>query len=285
MEAIESIFFQTYKNFELIIINDASKDNSLEIIERFQKRFPKKIKLVQNKRNLNCGGDKCANKGILLTKGKYIARMDADDICHPKRLEKQIMFLEKHPEVFLVGANAYVINKKGSLIGEKLEPQSNDEIKKAYFTFHPLIHPSCTLRRVFKNKKFRYEIKYSANNDYYTFFKLLCMGYQFANLKEKLLYFRIHGANDTFINMKEKYLNTLKARLVMVFKYGYRPRVRDVLIAVVETIVVFLLPEKILTNIYLLAKGIRKPTLSFKNSLGFISLFGKVKLAFSNLLA
>lgn len=285
MEAIESILSQTYKNFELIIIDDASKDNSLAIIKKFQKRFPKKIKLVQNKRNLNCGGDKCANKGILLAKGEYIARMDADDICHPKRLEKQIAFLEKHPDVFLVGANAYVINKKGKLIGEKLEPQDNQEIKKAYFTFHPLIHPSCTLRRIFNKKKFSYEIKYSANNDYYTFFKLLCTGYKFANLKEKLLYFRIHGANDTFINMREKYLNTLKARLTMVFKYGYKPRVRDIGIAVMETVVVFLLPEKILTNIYLLAKGIKKPTLCFKNSFGFISLFGKVKLAFSNLLA
>ncbi len=257
-EAIESILSQTYQNFEFIIIDDASIDNSLSIIRDYQKRYPEKIRIIENKSNLNCGGDKCANKGLRIAQGKYIARMDADDIAHSERLEKQVDFLEKNANVFLVGANAYVIDKKGNKIGEKLEPLNHRDIEKTYFTFNPLIHPACTYRRSIKNKKFLYQIKYNANNDYYTFFKLLCKGYKFANLKEKLLYFRIHGKNDTFVNMKQKYWNTLGTRMIMMFNFGYKPTIKDLITSFVQTIIILLLPEKLLMNIYLFAKGIKR---------------------------
>lgn len=257
-EAIESILNQTYQNFEFIIINDASTDSSLEIVKKYKKINPQKIKIINIKRNLNCGGDNCANQGIKIAKGKYIARMDADDIAHPTRLEKQVEFLENNQDIFLVGSNAFVINKNGETIGEKLEPEKHENIKNSYFTFHPLIHPSCMYKTLIGKRKFRYQIKYSANNDYYTFFKLLCKGFKFANLSEKLIYFRIHGKNDTFVNMKEKYFNTLKARIIMVKKFGYKPSIKALAMNVIETMVVFALPEKVLTEIYLFAKGIKK---------------------------
>ncbi|MCL5432668.1 MAG: glycosyltransferase family 2 protein [Patescibacteria group bacterium] len=262
-DAIDSVIDQTYKNFELIIINDASTDNSLKIIKKFKKFYPKKIKVINIKTNLNRGGDSCANKGIQKASGKYIARMDADDVCDSERLKKQVEFLENNPNVFLVGTNAHVINKHGEKIGEKIEPLTYQNIKKAYFTFHPLIHPSCMYRQKINGRKFKYEIKYSANNDYYTFFKLLCNGLEFVNLPEKLMYFRIHDKNDTFVNMKEKYLNTLKIRLLMVFRYGYKPTLANWFTCFAQTIVVYALPEKILTQIYFLAKGIKKPRFSF----------------------
>lgn len=145
--SIESILNQTYQNFEFIIINDASTDNSLKIINKYKKHH-QKIKVISLKKNLNCGGDLCANKGLKKAKGKYVARMDADDVAHPKRLETQIEFLEKNPGVFLVGSNAYVIDKKGNLIGNKLEPQTHESIYKSYFVIHPIIHPSCMYRRL-----------------------------------------------------------------------------------------------------------------------------------------
>ncbi|RJP46612.1 MAG: glycosyltransferase [Armatimonadetes bacterium] len=259
VEAIESIINQTYQNFELIIINDASTDNSLEIIKKYQKKFSKKIKVIDLKNNLNRGGDSCANQGIKIAQGKYIARMDADDVAHPKRFEKQISFLEKNPDIFLVGSNAYVINKRGKIIGEKIEPQKNEEIYKNYLTFHPLIHPSCTLRRQLKTHNFCYEIKYSANNDYYTFFKLICLGYKFTNLPEKLLYYRIHNNNDTFINIREKFFNTIRIRLKIIKTYGYQPTPKDILISFIQTLTTFFLPEKVSAKLYLVSKGIIKP--------------------------
>lgn len=264
VEAIKSILRQTYKNFEFIIVDDHSNDNSWQIIRKFKKIYPKKILAVQLKQTLNRGGDACANEGLKKAKGRYIARMDADDIVDPKRLKKQVDFMEKHKNIFLVGSNAYVINNKGKIIGEKLEPQTNEDIFKAYFTFHPIIHPSAMFRRVNKGKRFSYPIRYSANNDYYIFFKMLCSGYKFANLKEKLHYYRIHGNNDTFNNIKEKFLNTLKVRINMWLRHNYQPTFTQIFTNVGQAFAIFLLPSSVLKEIYFLVKGIKKPHLIIK---------------------
>jgi len=258
-EALESIIGQTYPKIEIIIVDDNSSDSSLEIVRQFKVKYKgMKIKIVALKRRLNSGGDRCANEGIKFARGKYIARMDADDIATPKRIETQVEFLESHTNTFLVGSNAYVIDKEGKIIGEKLEPLSNEDIYKSYFRFHPLIHPTCMFRRLLKNKSaFKYQIKHSANNDYLTFFKLICKGYKFANIEEKLLYFRVHGRNATFENMKKNYINTLKIRIHVMLKYRYIPSPKDLGNLLAQTAVVMLLPEKTLLEIYFMAKGIK----------------------------
>lgn len=265
VEAIESILKQTYQNFEFIIINDHSTDNSWDIIQKYQKKYPKKIKAINLKRNLNKGGDACANVGLSKAKGKYIARMDADDIAHPQRLEKQVKFLEKNKDVFLVGSNAKVIDKEGKVIGIKKVPTSYEDIYKSFFTFNPIIHPTVIFRRVIKGKVFSYPKKFSANNDYYFFFKMLCKDYKFVNLREELLYYRIHGNNDTFNNMREKFLNTLRIRLIMVLKYKYRPTLKQWLINIAQLIAIFLLPSQVAKKIYLLSKGIINISNRFEN--------------------
>ena len=158
--AIESILNQSYSNFELIIVNDASTDDSLMVINSYHKQFPKKIKVISLNNNLNKGGDSCANLAIEQAKGKYIAKMDADDIAHPDRIKLQVEYLEKHPKTFLVGSQAYVIDKNGDIIGDKTEPLSHKEIYNSYLTFHPIIHPTAMVRRnLSKNKLFKYKVK------------------------------------------------------------------------------------------------------------------------------
>ncbi len=254
--AINSILNQTHQRFELIIVDDASTDNTPILIQQYKKTFPTKIKIVTIPTNLNGGGDKCANEGIKISRGKYIARMDADDIAHKTRLEKQVAFLETNPNVFLVGSNAHVINAKGKIIGEKLEPSTPSDIYHAYFTFHPLIHPTCMFRSVTNGNKFAYRLAYSANNDYLTFFTLICRGAIFVNLPEKLLYYRIHDKNDTFVHMKKKFMNTLKIRFEMFSKYGYRPSAKSLALNLVQASLCLLLPEQILFNMYLVSRGI-----------------------------
>lgn len=271
-DAINSMLKQTYQNFEFIIIDDASTDGSLEMIRKYQKRFSKKIKVVSVKKNLNRGGDHCANLGIAKARGKYIARMDADDISLPQRLEKQVEFLEKNPKVFLVGSNAFAIDKNGSVIGDKMVFTKFDEIYKSYARFHPIIHPSAMYRRLVDGKPFSYKIKYNANNDYYTFFGLMCQGHVLRNLEEKLLYYRIHETNDTFVHIKGKFLNILRIRLEMIFKYGYKFTIKDVFTNIAQGTLLLLLPEKATKNLYLISKGIIKlriPTISARKLIPF----------------
>lgn len=119
--SIESILNQTFKNLEFIIINDASNDNTPEILEEY--RDPR-IKVINNEINLRV--PKSLNKGLSLAKGKYIARIDSDDISVRDRLEKQYLFLENNKEFGLVGSYTEVIDEDGRNIEfwhEYLEPE------------------------------------------------------------------------------------------------------------------------------------------------------------------
>ena len=97
-EAIESVLNQTFKDFELIVINDCSTDSTGEILNRFAE-LDKRVKVHTNEVNLRLPSS--LNKAIALAQGKYIARMDADDICLPERLEKQYKFMEDNPHISL----------------------------------------------------------------------------------------------------------------------------------------------------------------------------------------
>lgn len=256
IEAIESIIKQTYDNYEFIIVNDNSSDSSWRIIQEYQKIYPKKIKTINLKRTLNSGGDAPANLGIKLAKGKYIARMDADDISYPTRIEKQVNFLEKNKNIFIVGASANIINKSGSIIGTKNVPLTNSDIFRQYALVHPMIHPTVMFRNRTIKTTFFYQNKYSANNDYYTFFKLINKGYQFANLPEKLIKYRIYGNNNSLKNIKKTFLNTLKIRLYIFNKFSYKYSFIDLIKIFAQTLIVFSLPETMLKTIYLYSRGI-----------------------------
>lgn len=259
-EAIDSILSQTYQNFELIIVDDASKDDTKKVIKDYIKRYPKKVKGVFLTINQNGGGDACANEGVKIAQGEYLARMDADDIADSHRLEKQVAFLQSHKDVVLLGSNAYVIDEHGVITGEKTEPSTHKEIYKLYGTLHPMIHPTCMIRRMIDGKPFAYQTIYKDNRDYYTFFRLLCDGYKFANLPENLLYYRIHGNNYTFANAKYKFYNTLHIRFEMVRLHGYKPSFSAVISNITQTIIISLLPENVLTGVYMLLKGILTPS-------------------------
>ena len=97
-EAIDSILAQTYTNFELIVINDGSTDKTEEIILSYQ---DSRIRYIKNEKNLKL--IRTLNKGIGLAKGKYIARMDADDISLPHRLKEEVEFMEAHPNIGEIG--------------------------------------------------------------------------------------------------------------------------------------------------------------------------------------
>ncbi len=257
VEAIESIVRQSYKNIELIIVNDASTDGSGKIIARYKKRYPAIIKSIRLKKRLNKGGDACANIGFRRAKGQFIARMDADDVSHPDRIVKQVAYMQKHPDILLLGSQARVINREGDVIGDKNVPFTHQDIYNAYCIFHPIIHPSVMIRkRLLPKRSYLYKIKYSANNDLFTFFEFLNLG-TFANLPEALLDYRVHGDNDSFTNPKERFYNTLNIRIQAVAS-GYVPTIKGIAFTLAQTLVITLLPERVILPLYLYMKGIVK---------------------------
>lgn len=259
-EAINSILNQTYKNFELIIVNDASIDNSWEIISSFKKQFPQKIRVIRLSKNLNRGGDAAGNVGFRKARGKFVARMDADDIAAPDRLEKQIAFLLANSGIFAVGSNAYVIDKEDCLIGEKKMPLNNREIYQEFFVFHPLIHPTLMFRKSAIKRKNLYKLGYQANNDYLTFFEMITKGFRFANLADKLLYYRFHGKNDSLIKVKSRFINSLAIRLKAIREFHYRPNFISLAKLLAQILIVAILPERVIVPFYLFVRGISRPS-------------------------
>jgi len=140
-EAIESILNQTFTDFEFIIINDGSSDETQNIILRFN---DPRIKLYNN--DFNMGLVYSLNKGIQYARGKYIARMDADDISLPHRLEIQVNYLNLNQSIGVVGSNCIYINKDG-VKGDKTNlPIDHQSIAWLLFFSVPIIHPSVMIR-------------------------------------------------------------------------------------------------------------------------------------------
>jgi glycosyltransferase involved in cell wall biosynthesis len=135
-EAIDSILRQTYGDFEFLIINDGSTDCSLDVIKTFS---DPRIVLVEQE---NIGLIASLNKGLRMAKGRLIARMDADDICLPERLQIQLDFLKANPQYIVVGGEADAMDKEGNFL-LKLEPigHSHEEIESVIDIKCPFIHP------------------------------------------------------------------------------------------------------------------------------------------------
>ncbi|WKS95141.1 glycosyltransferase family 2 protein [Riemerella columbina] len=186
-KAIDSILNQTYNNFEFIIIEDCSSDGSLEIIKEYAAK-DNRIKILQKKENKGTRGFiENLNWGIQSAKGKYIARMDADDISHLQRFEKQVQYLEQNPEVFIVGAHINFIDEEGKIIGEKKAPITPEQISYTILKSIPLFHPVI----MFRNEAVHYRENIWYCEDYELYLRLMTEGKIMTNLDEKLLDYRL----------------------------------------------------------------------------------------------
>lgn len=253
--AIESILRQTYKHIELIIVDDASTDDSWKTITKYRKRYPKRIRAYHVEKQTNSAGNGATNFGLTKARGSLIARMDSDDVSYPTRIEKQVEYMVANPATILVGTQATVIDKRGKIIGNKVMPTSHEAIYRQFGIVHPMIHPSVMIRRnLLPNPNKIYAMKWDVNDDYYTFFRLLNHGL-FANLPEQLLKYRIHGKNLSLTNIKEKSLTTTQIRIDAVKKLNYSMSFLSICMMVVQLLVTTLIPNSILEKIYPVLRG------------------------------
>jgi hypothetical protein len=184
-EAVQSILDQTFNDFELLALNDGSTDNSLQILNELAAKDAR-IRIINSERNT--GLVSRLNDGIAQSTGKYIARMDSDDIAFPNRFELQYHFLESNPEVCIVGS-AYERTSDKSIMSC---PSSHDEIKTFALSECPFAHPTVMIR---KDTLIKLNTWYNAEEfpaeDYDLWTRLLTVG-RGANLSEVLLKYRVH---------------------------------------------------------------------------------------------
>ena len=197
--AIDSILIQTFTEFEFIIVDNCSSDRTVEIIESYG---DKRIILIKN--NENVGQTKALNIGLQESSGNYIARMDADDVCVPERLQLQYDFLEEHPEIAVVGSSWIYINDEGRELRTYHTLTDPVDIRCALVASGDLTswcmpHPVILARKkVLADVGFyTEEAKYNYPQDYDLWSKLLVKDYQFANIRQPLLKYRILESSES----------------------------------------------------------------------------------------
>ena len=218
VQAIDSILNQTYQNFEFIIIDDCSTDNSSHILQEYAQK-DSRIKIIKKEKNIGIKGFiENLNLGISIAEGKYIARMDADDISLPERFQKQVDFLENNPEITLVGAQLNLINEQNKITGEAIAALQHRDIVKRITSQIQLFHPVIMFR---KDQNIQYREKFLYCEDYDLYLNLITQGKKLANINEKLLHYRILESSisrkgDNFVKklMVEKALYFYKLRKV-----------------------------------------------------------------------
>ncbi|MCS4166212.1 MULTISPECIES: glycosyltransferase family 2 protein [Sphingobacterium] len=188
-EAVRSIMKQTYLDLEIIVIDDCSTDRTNEILQSLSLE-DSRIVFLKNETNLKL--IKTLNLGISISKGKFIARMDADDISEPARLGEQVDFLTKNLDYGVVGTFGNII-KENRIIGKFVKPITDWEIKRELYFDSPFIHPSVMVRREIMEN---YDANFYQVEDYVLWVKL-SKKTKFYNIPKALINYRILDTSET----------------------------------------------------------------------------------------
>ena len=213
-EAIESALGQSFPDWELIIIDDASQDNTREIADNYAKK-DSRIKYFRNDEHLRIS--KSRNKALGLARGEYIAVLDSDDVWSDRdKLKKQYEFLERNKDYVLVGGGVIVIDEHGQETKRYFNRESDENIRGKILFQNQFAHSSVMFKRDVALKVGGYDENLNIGEDYDLWLKLGTLG-KMANLKEYLLKYRVHGGNITL-----KRIEALKNNIAIIRKYKNR---------------------------------------------------------------
>lgn len=222
--SVESILNQTFGNFEFIIVDDQSKDETVEIIRGFN---DERIILVEG------SGDGLAaalNKGLARCRGEFIARMDGDDISLPCRLQKQYEYMKKWNRVDLLGSQAEIIDETGCIVGKYIKPIDERIIRKAAKYGCPIIHPSYFGRKNLFISMNGYREKFTYAQDYDFILRALDKNSTIHNIDEVLIYYRfVYNKSRATKNYLQMYYTKLALQLHQCrVKFGYESKIIEV---------------------------------------------------------
>ena len=210
--AVRSIMNQTYKNLEILITDDCSTDRTFEILKKLAEE-DSRIKLFRNDKNL--GIVDSLNFMIAVSCGEYIARMDADDVSLPLRIEKQVKYMQTHKNIMILGCNVIHIDENNKSIFKPIIPCSPIMVRNMRYFRICFYHPTVMVRAKIKNEYF-YEKDFLYAEDYALWLKLL-EKYRGANLRKTFLQYRIHKGQIS----KQKTDKQISVFLKIFKKYNF----------------------------------------------------------------
>lgn len=243
-EAIESILNQTFKDFEFIIIDDASTDGTWEVIQRYAKKDRRIISLQNDSNKKIC---KTLNRGIKMAKGKYIVRMDADDWSFPDRIQKQVDFMEKNTRHTISGGSMLITDENLHPYALRTYPSSDSLLRRKIMRYSPFSHPAVIYRTDLAKKIGGYHMLYAEDIELY-----LNLGKYglFGNLPDTLIKYREIPTSMTNTKLKITELHTLKLRVMAMQKLHYKVTCFDVIYNFFHLISIYVLPTQIKIYIF-----------------------------------
>lgn len=194
-ESILSILNQTYKNFELLIFDDSTNDDSKKAVDYFSS--DKRVKIFREANRI--GFVPSLNRGLTIAEGDYIARMDADDISLNNRFELEVEFLSQHSNVGVVGGQLNIINEKGEIISSRKYPCSGMKLFFYSAIRCPLAHPTIMMKKAIADDGFRYDENLKTCEDLDLWLRLMNNGIKLVNIPETVLNYRV---TDNFISKR-----------------------------------------------------------------------------------
>jgi glycosyltransferase involved in cell wall biosynthesis len=187
-DALDSVLEQTYADFELLVFDDGSRDGTAGLLRRYQER-DERVHVLSGPRR---GYVHALNDLLTKAAGEFVARMDADDVCRPERLARQVAFLDVHPRVVCVGTATDRIDARGRLIGRRVPPVEDAAIQEELLSGHnPIVHPSVLMRTEVVRRVGGYAVELAPAEDLDLWLRLGEHG-ELANLPEILLAYRMH---------------------------------------------------------------------------------------------
>lgn len=211
-DSIESVLAQSFKDWELIVVNDGSTDNTEAVVKAFQKKDPRII-YIDNGKNL--GVPKSFNKAMNIARGEFIARIDSDDAWIGKdKLKKQVEFFKIHLDYVAVGGGMIVINSKKEELYRYLKPEQDKEIRNSALITNPIANSASVCRKSAVIKAGLCDETLDYNEDWDFWLKIGLLG-KFYNFPEYFSYYTMTGRNKSMVYLRRHTASALR----IIFKY------------------------------------------------------------------
>ena len=243
-EAIESILWQDFKDFEFIIIDDASSDWSFEILSKYAS-LDQRIKLFKN--DINQGISYTRNRLISLSSTNYIATQDSDDVSMKNRLSLCFDFLSTNSDYSAVSGNTFIIDETGKFLGKR---NYSDNIAYRILKKSPLANPASLFRKDIFLKLWGYQEGLNYGEDYDLWLKMYVQWYKLKNLPYDLACIRLRKGQTKSSKIKETLKNTLSLQKNALLKYKLIPSYSDRIYWFFENILYYLIPSSILFSLF-----------------------------------
>lgn len=222
-DAIESILSQNFRDFELIVVDDGSTDNTATLLKQYAQSDARIVILTNTP---NQGISRSRNRALKAARGDYIACLDSDDVAEPSRLTAQLEYMTQHPDCVLLGSDLTIIDEASTIVGRRVYPHNDHELRKALPRVNPFAQPASMFRIDPAREIGGFREDLPLCEDYDLFFRLAEQG-KVANLAQPLTRYRVSSTQSKSTRLHDTVRCTLLVQQ-WAFDRGWRPSVGDI---------------------------------------------------------